>query len=245
MKLRNPRLVRCAGRLAAVVIRLMLCTVRYRLDPATARRHPADPRVERFIYTFWHESLLALVGFRVPASVLISKHADGELIATACQALGFGTVRGSTSRGGGAGLLGMMDRAATTHLAITPDGPRGPRRTTQIGAVILASQTGLPIVPVGVGFTRAWRAKSWDRFAVPKPFSRIACVAGEPIAVPAGLDRTALEGYRLRVEEQSRLATAAAERLADELAGRRVPAAGPHRRPAVAAGMPPDRHEIG
>lgn len=242
MKLRNPRLVRIAGRLIAWVIKLGLATVRYRLDPATARRHPADPAAQRFIYSFWHESLLALVAFRVPAHVLISKHADGELIATACKSLGFGTVRGSTTRGGGAGLLGMMDRAGTTHLAITPDGPRGPRRSVQPGVVILASQTGLPIVPVGIGFTRAWRAKSWDRFAVPKPFSQIVCIAGDPIHVPADLDRIGLEQYRLWVEDRSRLATAAAERWADELNGRHRAVAGPHTRPAAAPA--PDQAEV-
>jgi hypothetical protein len=228
MKLRNPRLIRVAGWVIAVVIRLWMATVRFRLTPETAARHPADPRRETLLYAFWHESILALTAFRVPAHVLISQHADGELIARACKHLGFGTVRGSTTRGGGVGLLGMRDQAARTHLAITPDGPRGPRRRVQVGIVALASHTGLPIVPLGVGFTWAWRAKSWDRFALPWPFSRITGVAGEPIVVPPDLDRDGLEEYRLRVEQEFLRVTATAERWAEELARGHRPEQGPH-----------------
>lgn len=83
--------------------------------------------------------------------------------------------------------------------------------------VYLAARTGLPIVPVGFGFANAWRARSWDRFALPKPFSDVWAVTGEPIVVPADVSRADLETYRCRVQQAMDEVTAAAERLAGEV----------------------------
>jgi lysophospholipid acyltransferase (LPLAT)-like uncharacterized protein len=84
----------------------------------------------------------------------------------------------------------------------------------QPGLIMLASRSGLPVVPVGVGFSRAWRARSWDRSAIPKPFSTCVCVAGKAILVPADVDRDGLEIYRRLVEDAMLAATAEAEKLA-------------------------------
>lgn len=229
MKLRNPLVIRWVALLAAVLIRVWMATVRLRVVNRDAAPHPADAETSRYIYAFWHESLLAPVKFRARVRVLISKHADGELIAQACRYLGFGVVRGSTNRGGGGALVDLWDCSRLEHLVFTPDGPRGPRRRVQPGLVALASRSGLPIVPVGLGFRCAWRARSWDRFAVPRPFSACVCVAGEAVRVPAELDRTDLEHYRRLVEDRMTDATQAAERLAASGGP-----AGPHRRSAGA-----------
>src|SRR5436190_464721 len=77
----------------------------------------------------------------------------------------------------------MLRVGRKSHLAITPDGPRGPRRQVQPGLLYLAARTGLPIVPVGIGYDRPWRMRSWDRFAVPRPWTRATCVTTEPIHV--------------------------------------------------------------
>lgn len=231
MKLRNPRLIRAASWVVAEVIRFWLWTVRHQLDPITGKGHPADPDQARFIYAFWHESLLFPLAFRhTRAYVLISMHADGELIGRACQQLGVGVVRGSSTRGGGAGLVALCHRSKDSHLIMMPDGPRGPRRRLHPGIIVLASKTGLPIIPVGVGYTRARRFTSWDRFALPLPFSRVVGVAGRPMSVPADIGRDEVESYRQEVEQAFLDATAAAERWADELAGRARPATarGPH-----------------
>src|SRR5262249_21939657 len=103
-----------------------------------------------------------------------------------------------------------------THLAITPDGPRGPRRRVQPGLVYLSSRLGLPIVPAGFASQRPWRMNSWDRFAVPRPFTRARCVTGDPVLVPPGAERELLEGYRLYVEQQLAEVTEQAERWAEE-----------------------------
>jgi lysophospholipid acyltransferase (LPLAT)-like uncharacterized protein len=146
--------------------------------------------------------------------VLISQHADGQLIAEVCRHLGFRTVRGSTTRHGVEALRQMLKAARRAHLGITPDGPRGPRRQVQPGLVYVAAKTGLPIVPAGFAYDRPWRARSWDRFAMPRPWSRATCVTADPITVPAELTREGLEEYRRRVEEALLSATDAAERLA-------------------------------
>jgi len=224
MKLRNPRLIRVVAVLAAALIRVWMATIRYRIVNHDAADHPADAGRVRFIYAFWHETLLAPVKFRARVRVLISKHADGELIAQAAQRLGFGVVRGSTTRGGGGALVELWDCSQSAHLVFHPDGPRGPRRTVQPGMIVLASRAGLPIVPVGIGYSRCWRARSWDRFAVPWPFCRCVFVAAEAVTIPPDVDREGLQEYRRLVEQRMLEATAEAERLA--VAGPRRP--GPH-----------------
>lgn len=203
MKLRSPRLIRVVAALAAAVIWCWMRTTRIRVASVDGRVHPADPRAGRFLYAFWHEGLLAPLTTKIKVQILISQHADGELIAQVCHWLGYGTLRGSTTRGGCEAILGMMrSSAGDSHLGITPDGPKGPRRKLQLGMVLVASQTGIPIVLLGIGFGNARRFNSWDRFALPRPFSSICGVLSEPICVPPDLDRNGLNRWRDRLEER-------------------------------------------
>jgi len=217
--------------IAAVVawfIRLWMSTMRVRIKSADGRLHPADPATERCIYSFWHEGLLAPLATRPKARVLISQHTDGEVIAQICQHLGMGVIRGSTARGGCQALLSMIrDVDETTHLAITPDGPRGPRRELKPGVVMVASQSGLPVVPIGVGFVRAWRFGSWDRFALPLPGSTIVGVIGAPLVVPRDLDRNGLKQWSEVVAGQMQLLTELAEAWADRIRRQGLRAAPP------------------
>ena len=143
--------------------------------------------------------------------ILISDHRDGELITQVVKRLGFGVVRGSTTRNGARALREMTHRVDRGHLCVTPDGPRGPRRSVQAGMVYLAAKTGLPIVGAGMAFRDPWRAKSWDRFAVPRPFRAAACVVPHPLTVPPDADRDTLEACRLEVERRMNEATNEAE----------------------------------
>jgi lysophospholipid acyltransferase (LPLAT)-like uncharacterized protein len=217
VKVRHPLLLRVAGFFAALLLRLWLGTLRFR---ARALGTPVLPRPRRLgpprLFAFWHEfALLPAVHYRgVGLAMLISQHADGELIATACRHLGHGVVRGSTTRGGAGALREMVRATRRGHTAITPDGPRGPRRRLQVGLVYLAARTGLPVVPVGFACRRAWRLRSWDRLVLPYPFTEVWCVSGEPVVVPPDADRTRIEAYRRRIEAAMAEATAAAERLA-------------------------------
>ena len=180
-----------------------------------------DPRRNRFVYAFWHEDILFGAAQRAKIRVLISQHADGELIARTARHLGKGAVRGSSTRGGTAAILKMVRAPDGTHLGVTPDGPRGPRRRVQMGVVFLASQTGLPLVAFGVGYTGVWRAKSWDRFAIPKPGGLACAVVAPAVVVPPKLNRAQLEEYRQLIEDRMAWASDAAERWANSGGDRR------------------------
>jgi lysophospholipid acyltransferase (LPLAT)-like uncharacterized protein len=214
MSLRNPLVIRGLGLLGAWVIRGWMGTIRCRCAFPDGCVHPTDARIEPNIYAFWHEALLFPVAFKARVHVLTSQSADGELMTQVCRHLRIGVVRGSSTRGGSQALLDLLKCWRNSHLMITPDGPLGPRRQVKLGAIFLASRTGLPIVPIGVGFCQAWRARSWDRFAVPYPWSTATCVAAPAIRVPARLDRNGLEHYRQLIEEEMTKATDAAERWA-------------------------------
>jgi lysophospholipid acyltransferase (LPLAT)-like uncharacterized protein len=214
MKIRHPLLVKAGGFAGSLALRLWMRTLRYHYRPLGEDTDPRRPGLAtRYIYAMWHEYLLLPVYIfaRPDIHVLISKHADGGLIAEVCRQLGVPVVRGSTSRGGTEAVRQLLRAGQDTHLAMTPDGPRGPRRVVQPGLIYLASRVGLPIVPVGFGLDRPWRANSWDRFAVPRPWSRAACVTAPPIAVPPDADRHQQDEYCRQVNDSLAAATAAAE----------------------------------
>ncbi len=129
-----------------------------------------------FIFALWHGQLLPLLwhhrGRRV--AILISEHRDGEVIARIAHALGYETVRGSSSRGAERALLGLIRELKDgVTIAVTPDGPRGPARQFAPGALIASQRSGAPILPLAAGCRRAWRLGSWDRFMIPKPFATV------------------------------------------------------------------------
>jgi lysophospholipid acyltransferase (LPLAT)-like uncharacterized protein len=204
--------------LGACLVRGLGCTLRYRYHAVGPVHDPYDiPLESRYICVFWHENLLlpAYQFGRPDIRVLISQHRDGELIARICRWLGFGLVRGSTTRGGVEAVRELLRVGRESHVAITPDGPRGPRRRVQAGVVYLAARMRLPIIPMGIGYDRPWRAKSWDRFAFPRPWSRACCITGAPIQVPADASREELETFRLRVERALECISQAAESWAE------------------------------
>lgn len=147
-----------------------------------------------FVFACWHGELLPLLWHhrRQGVHVLISEHRDGELVARLAQGLGFSTVRGSTSRGAGRALLALSRLLESgREIAITPDGPRGPARVYAPGALIAAQRAGAPVVPVTVAVQSAWRLRSWDRFMIPKPFTRVTVVYGPPAYVHGASAREA------------------------------------------------------
>ena len=117
-----------------------------------------------------------------------------------CWALG--TVRGSTTRGGARAMIKLTKKALTGHsIAITPDGPRGPRRITQPGIVFLARKTGFPIIPIAAKISRYWELPSWDRFVVPKPFAKVTLAFGEPIHVSRNISDKQVKQYCRAIEK--------------------------------------------
>jgi lysophospholipid acyltransferase (LPLAT)-like uncharacterized protein len=217
MKIRHPLLIKAAGFLIAWVIRLWISSLRYLYRPVEEDVTPHAPGLkERFLYVFWHENMLvpAYHYGRPDTWVLISQHADGQMIAQACRHLRMRVVTGSTTRGGVEALRQMLRIGKKAHLVITPDGPRGPRRRVQPGLIYLAARTGLPIIPVGLGYQKASRLPSWDRMALPWPGSAVVVITAARLLVPPDLSRAELEAQRLRVEQAMEQVTAEAERLA-------------------------------
>jgi lysophospholipid acyltransferase (LPLAT)-like uncharacterized protein len=186
---------------AALAIRLLGMTLRYE-DRAEPGVTPGWAIPGPVVFAFWHRSLLACAHrFRnLDIAILISASFDGELIARTVELLGFKAVRGSSSRGGAAGLRNMQAAYAEGHrCAFTADGPRGPKFVAKPGAAALANSVIPPTAEGGPAGTwvgcfyalpeRAWELKSWDRFLIPKPFSRV--VLTWPAHVPAGEVTTA------------------------------------------------------
>jgi lysophospholipid acyltransferase (LPLAT)-like uncharacterized protein len=198
-----PRfLTNLGGFVTAEGIRAWMRTLDYR---AVFYDRSVDPvhGVDRSrIYIFWHENILAPLYLRghCHLAMLLSQHRDADVLARVAQHLGFDCVRGSTYRGAARAIWELSDRSRGQHLTMTPDGPRGPRRQLAQGPVYLASRLQLPLVVMGFGYDRPWRTNSWDRFAVPRPFSRARAVIGPPLMVPPDLNRVTLEQTRGRVE---------------------------------------------
>lgn len=218
MKIRDPRLIAAAGWLGTRIVRLLSASLRF--DYRCIGPRPVDPlqppEREPFLYALWHENfLIPIVRFGNPGvSALVSRHADGQLLGMLLRSTGTGVVLGSTSRGGVAAVRELL-RPGTGHVAVTPDGPRGPRRVVQPGVVYLASRTGMRIVPIGVGHRQPWRVKSWDSFAIPRPFSRVRCLFGQPLAVPADLTAHGLSLHAKHLQAELDRLTASAQDWAD------------------------------
>ncbi len=159
------------------------------------------------IMAFWHGRILpATYYFRRRGIVVItSENFDGEWIAGIIERFGYGTARGSTSRGGAKALLQLTrDLAAGKPAGFTVDGPRGPAGVAQPGAVWLARATGQPVLPFHLEADRHWTLKSWDRTQIPKPCATVAISMGEPFDVPADADAAGIESARQLLEGRLR-----------------------------------------
>jgi lysophospholipid acyltransferase (LPLAT)-like uncharacterized protein len=199
-------------------------------DPAADMASP--DRTGPKIFVLWHEYLLFPLYLRgnCHTTLLMSLHRDADILSRVAYHMGFDMVRGSSGRGGLTALRGLLD-SKNMNFAITPDGPRGPRRTLAVGPVYLASKLGMPLVVSAIAYDRPWRLNTWDRFAIPRPGSRARAITGPAISVPPDLDRAGLERYRVGTERLLNRLTAEAEAwaesdsaMADEMAVRREPA---------------------
>jgi len=167
------------------------------------------------IHAFWHGRILpGTIYFQRRGIVVItSENFDGEWIARVITKFGYGTARGSSSRGARKALLQMIRDVRQRPVAFTLDGPRGPARVAQPGAVWLAKVTGNPIIPFHLEANRHWTLKSWDRTQIPKPFARVALAFAPPIQIASDSGDAALDEANQRLEA----ALAACERRCMEL----------------------------
>jgi lysophospholipid acyltransferase (LPLAT)-like uncharacterized protein len=190
-------------RVVWVLLRIVGATWRFETiaeEGATALPHGEG--AGREIYCFWHQCVLPCAVYfrRTHATILISRSFDGELITRTLGVLGFRAVRGSSSRGAREGLLGLKDEIDSGGPAIfTADGPRGPLYQTKMGPVKLAQMTGAPIGAFHLEPSRAWTLRSWDRFMVPLPFTRIVVSWARWTRVPVNLPVEDFEPMRQKL----------------------------------------------
>lgn len=184
----------------------------------------ADENPETRVYCLWHRSLLSVAyHFRKrKIAILISPSFDGELIARTIGRVGYTPVRGSSTRGGASGLLGMQSAldgatAACRYAALTVDGPRGPVYKAKPGGVKLAQQVGGGVGVFYAAPVRTWELRSWDRFLIPKPFSKIVLAWQRPVPVAVSAEEAALEPARLAVEQALERARHAVEQHIAEM----------------------------
>jgi lysophospholipid acyltransferase (LPLAT)-like uncharacterized protein len=188
------------------LINLLGRTLRWRVEGL--EHYDAIVRAGRQpVMAFWHGRILpATFYFRRRGIVVItSENFDGEWIARIIERFGYGTARGSTTRGARRAMLQLVrDMQAGRPAGFTVDGPRGPARVAQPGAIWLAKATGNPVLPFHLEASAAWTLRSWDRTQIPKPFSTVALAVGEPFEVSASASAADLEGARLDLERRLR-----------------------------------------
>ena len=163
---------------------------------------------QRTIVAVWHSGALIMarfyhwIGYK-PIKVLVSRSFDGQLAGRFLDLNGFRPVWGSSTRGGEEGLAEMIEWGRKGwNLAITPDGPRGPKEEVKPGAVRMAAALGAPIYPISFYCDPITRLKSWDQFIIPHPFARAYAEVGRAIWVPADADAETLEAKRKELEEE-------------------------------------------
>lgn len=164
-------------------------------------------RGEKIIYTFWHENMVIplLVHEKQGIHVLVSRHFDGDVIATILKTFGYPSIRGSSTRGGREAYHDMKSKMNSDRfeIAFTPDGPTGPRRQAKAGLIRLASDTGSPIIQLAVAANRALRLNSWDRFLLILPFSRCILMYNKPLYIPAKLTANEIRYFTKKLTEET------------------------------------------
>lgn len=200
---------RLAVLLGPVLFRMLAFTWRVKiLNQELLSQHHAEDQAP--VLAFWHQQIPAAIGSHrgYPVRVMISRNRDGQMIADLAERLGYKTIRGSSSRGALQALREMLKAAKGTEaLGFTPDGPRGPLHSVAPGVVFVAAVSGRALMTVGFAASRAWRAKSWDRMVIPKPFARIVIAYDatlgvlDPAASREGAEQSAaLKGVKLSLD---------------------------------------------
>ena len=187
------------------LLQLWARTLRYEIEDRAGI--VGKPIAENYIGALWHNRLLLFpfvlrrFFFNRHGAALISASRDGELLADAIKRFGFDVVRGSSSRLGARAILQLTDVLASGHdVVITPDGPRGPAYELGAGIIFLAQKSGAAVLPVNMEYSTCWRIKSWDRFIIPRPFSKVRVMIGQPHRVRSTSTEDEFEAERLRLQ---------------------------------------------
>ncbi|MEM9444526.1 MAG: lysophospholipid acyltransferase family protein [Verrucomicrobiota bacterium] len=196
--------------LGAFLIRALCWTLRFELeDPGNVID---SSRNDSFLFAFWHNRIL-ITPFLYrrylspqPLVVMISTSRDGELITKIAERFGVRAARGSSSKSskGIQAFLRLVRELKENkgHVALTPDGPRGPRYEIHPGIIHLSQASGVPIIPLSCQFSKKWELNSWDKFQIPKPFSTCKLCCHHPIAIPKEVSERELQALTQRLREE-------------------------------------------
>ena len=194
--------------LGATILKSLFMTLRIRIVDESGFQK--DPSTDPVLFCFWHNRILGITfafqriypKHRRGVTVLTSASKDGEILARLVAEFQMGSVRGSSSRGGSRALLELIRLVQSGRdIAITPDGPRGPRYSLGPGVIQLAQSTGAKILPLHAQFSRCFQMKTWDGFIIPLPFSSVSINVGSPIRIPEEATHTEFEFERNKLEE--------------------------------------------
>jgi len=183
-------------------IRLISITLRWQVD-GWEHYQGIQAAGRNMIHAFWHGRIFMGTYFWRNRGIVVmtSRNRDGEYIAGVIRRFGYGAARGSSSRGGRRALIEMIREIQNGRdVAFAMDGPTGPRYVAKPGAVWIASKTGAPIFPFHFSAERKWTLRSWDLFQIPKPFSRVILIMGEPIYVREDADERELDAAQARLQ---------------------------------------------
>jgi lysophospholipid acyltransferase (LPLAT)-like uncharacterized protein len=210
--LKERLLLRLITWLGFIAIRFICPTLRWTVSTEEGAEdyEAMDPK----IYVFWHRCVFAATWFwrNRNIQVMTSSSFDGEYIARIIEKFGYGAVRGSSSRGAVRALLGMhTELEQNRSVAFTIDGPRGPVYVAKPGPVLLARNTQAPLLCFHIAIEHHWELNSWDRFMIPRPFSRVHVRIGRLMHVPAGADSAAISEYHQQMQATLDRIRAAAE----------------------------------
>jgi len=212
-------LIRIADVVFYLAIKLIGSTIRWEIEGEGALSNVIAAGRQP-IYCLWHDRIFGGTFFLRDRGIVVitSQSLDGEYIARFLKRFGFGTIRGSSSRGGVKALVEMIRHMRRgLSMAFTVDGPRGPRYVAKTGAIVLAKKTGNPIVPFSVECARYWTINSWDRMQIPKPFTRARFMTAAAIEVPAEIDDAEVEDKRLELERTLESLVASGQRWRNEV----------------------------
>jgi lysophospholipid acyltransferase (LPLAT)-like uncharacterized protein len=197
-----------------IAISIIGRTLRYSISWEEPPSSPNATHEKRVIYSFWHRAVFpsAWMWRKIGIAVMVSRSFDGEYIARTIENLGFVAIRGSSSRGGGPALLGLKRELEQGNLvAFTIDGPRGPKYVAKPGPVALSRATSLPMAAFYVAIDQSWVLNTWDKFVIPRPFSKALVRFSAKMQVPSDADEECMDAFHRQLQSALERVTAFAE----------------------------------
>jgi lysophospholipid acyltransferase (LPLAT)-like uncharacterized protein len=207
-QIRGNRMSLFLGYSAWAAMKLWSITLRYEVNGTKGTTAPTLGK-NPVIFALWHNRIFTMPpiwkhtgGKNRSSVVLTSASKDGTTLATAMKMFGLGAIRGSSSRRAVSALIGMKKALKEGYdVCVTPDGPKGPRYEVQPGVIKIAQTCNVEIIPIHLRYSSAWRLKSWDRFVIPKPFSRVTVDFSEPWKIEKGISDEVFEQARADLEK--------------------------------------------